>query len=71
MSTATDMLQKYLDAETALLQGQTVRWGDRQLTRANLVEIQQGRREWERRAASETRVTVGGSSTRFQTADFS
>lgn len=71
MSTATDMLQKYLDAETAILSGQTVRFGERLLTRANLIEVQQGRREWERKVSAETRIVGGGSAIRFQTPDFS
>jgi hypothetical protein len=70
MSTATAMLQTYLDAEAAILAGQTVRFGERQLTRANLAEVQAGRREWERKVASEQRVAAGGSSLRYQTPDF-
>lgn len=41
------MLTAYITAETALLKGQTVRHGDRLLTRANLEEVQAGRREWQ------------------------
>jgi hypothetical protein len=70
MSTATTMLQTYIDAEAAILAGQTVRFGERQLTRANLAEVQAGRREWERKVASEQRVAAGGSSLRYQTPDF-
>jgi len=55
MSTATDMLAKYLAAEAAILGGQSYRWGDRQLTRADLSMVQAGRREWERKAAAESR----------------
>jgi hypothetical protein len=58
MSTATDMLAKYLAAEAAILGGQVYKWGDRQLTRADLSMVQSGRREWERKAAAESR---GGS----------
>lgn len=72
MSTATDMLTRYLDAETQLLAGGIqVRFGDRQLTRANLPEIIAGRKEWERRVNNEQRLLAGGSSIRYQTADFS
>jgi hypothetical protein len=70
MSTATEMLQKYLDAETAILSGQTVRFGERLLTRANLIEVQQGRREWERKVATEQRLSKSGSPIRYQTPDF-
>ncbi|MGC1547233.1 MAG: hypothetical protein WA777_01785 [Rhodanobacter sp.] len=61
MSTATDMRDKYITAEAAILGGQSYRWGDRQLTRADLAQVQSGRREWERKAASEARGgdTVG------------
>lgn len=55
MSTATDMLAKYLAAEAAILGGQSYKWGDRQLTRADLAQVQAGRREWERKAAAEAR----------------
>lgn len=55
MSTATDMLAHYLSAEAAVLSGQIYRWGDRQLTRANLAEITAGRREWERKVVMEQR----------------
>lgn len=67
MSTATDMLAKYLAAETAILDGQEVRFGDRSLKMVNLPEIQQGRKEWEQRVAAETARTnhapmIGGMS---------
>jgi hypothetical protein len=55
MSTATDMLAHYLAAEAAILRGQKYRWGDRELTRADLAQVQAGRREWERKAAAEAR----------------
>lgn len=71
MTTATDMLQKYTAAEAAILDGQSVRFGERILTRANLIEVQQGRREWARAVDSEARAAVKASPTRFQVADFS
>ena len=71
MSTATDMLQKYLDAEAAILSGQSVRFGERMLTRADLDMVQKGRAEWERKVGAENRIAAGGSSTRYQAADFS
>jgi hypothetical protein len=55
MSTATDMRDKYIAAEAAILGGQSYRWGDRQLTRADLSMVQTGRREWERKANAEAR----------------
>jgi hypothetical protein len=60
MSTATDMRDKYIAAEAAILGGQSYRWGDRQLTRADLTQVQQGRREWERKAVAEARALNGG-----------
>lgn len=60
MSTTTDMRDAYIAAETAILTGQSYRWGDRYLTRADLVAIQTGRREWERKANVEARSNAGG-----------
>lgn len=70
MTTATEMLQKYIDAEAAILSGQSVRFGERILTMANLAEVQQGRREWERKSSSAVRLASSGPSVRFQTPDF-
>ena len=52
MSQATEMRDAYVAAEVAVLKGQSFRFGERQLTRADLVEIRAGRREWEARVAS-------------------
>lgn len=59
MSTATDMLAAYLAAEVAVLKGQSYRLGDRQLTRADLAEIQRGRQEWQRAVAAEQNTAAG------------
>lgn len=69
MSTATDMLAKYLAAESAVLKGQSFTLGGRQLTRANLPEIIAGRKEWERRVAQE-QAAADGVDSRFSVADF-
>lgn len=53
MSTATDMLAKYLAAEQAILSGKEHRWGDRALTMEDLAEIRKGRQEWETRVSNE------------------
>ena len=66
MSTATDMRAAYIAAETAILAGQAFTWGDRTLTRADLAQVQEGRREWERKVASEARGGRG-----YSLADFS
>jgi len=70
MSQATDLLQAYITAETAILAGQMVRFNGRILTRANLLEVQQGRREWQRRVASENQQAAGGGTIRYQVPDF-
>ncbi len=59
MSTATEMLAKYLAAEAALLVGKEVSFGDRRLRREDLAEIRAGRREWESRIAAEQRAANG------------
>jgi len=53
MSTATDMHAKYLAAEQAVLDGKTIKFGERMLGMEDLAEIRKGRQEWERKAASE------------------
>jgi len=64
MSTATDMLARYLAAEQAVLEGKTVKFGERLLGMEDLAEIRAGRQEWERKAASEAAGTsaprIGG-----------
>lgn len=47
--TAQTMLTAYLEAEVAILQGKSVRMGDRQLTREDLASVISGRKEWEAR----------------------
>ena len=53
MATASEMLQLYLDAEASVLKGQSVRMGDRMLTKADLAQIQAGRKEWQARVDRE------------------
>lgn len=53
--TASEMLAKYLAAEAAVLQGQTIMFEGRQVSRADLSTIREGRKEWEARVASERR----------------
>lgn len=65
MSQATDMLAAYIAAETAVLQGQQVRFGERFLGHADLAEIRAGRAEWQRKvnaeqASASGRSTFGG-----------
>jgi len=49
MSEASEMYTFYLNAEKKILGGQSVRFGDRLLTRADLAEVRKGRAEWERK----------------------
>lgn len=61
------MLEMYLTAEAAVLQGQSFRMGERQLNRADLAEIRAGRREWE---AKVNMQAMGGSRVSVSLADF-
>lgn len=67
MKTAKQMLDAYIAAEQAVLLGQTYRFGERQLTRADLAEIRAGRKEWQ---AAATRAASGGRRARWANADF-
>ncbi|MEB7099326.1 hypothetical protein NEM56_22015 [Escherichia coli] len=46
------MIQRYIDAEMAVLDGKSVTFNGQQMTMENLSEIRQGRQEWERRLAT-------------------
>lgn len=65
MSTATIMLGLYLDTETKILAGQSVKFGERTLTRADLPEVRAGRAEWERKAMAESSGGASHSLARF------
>jgi len=69
MSTATDMLALYIDAEKSVLKGKQVTFGDRTLGRENLQEIIKGRQEWQARVNAESARSKGGSSL-YSTVDF-
>lgn len=45
---AREMLQFYIDAEKAVLKGQSMTKDGRTWVRADLVEIRKGRKEWRR-----------------------
>lgn len=60
MTTAQEMVQKYMDAEMAVLEGRSVSFGGRSLTMENLSEIRKGRTEWERRASAQAQRLSGG-----------
>ena len=59
MSTATEMLAKYLAAESAVLSGKTVQLFGRSVGREDLAEVRAGRKEWESRVSAETTATAG------------
>lgn len=59
MSTATDMLARYMAAEAAILDGKEIRLGDRWLRTEDLVEVRKGRQEWEQRVAAEDAAAAG------------
>ena len=47
-----EMISRYLKAETDLLAGKNVMFGNRLLQRENLGEIRKGRQEWETKLAN-------------------
>jgi hypothetical protein len=49
---AHEMLEKYLEAEMALLDGKTIQWGNRLISRESLEFVRKGRQEWERKVAA-------------------
>ncbi|MDP3322650.1 MAG: hypothetical protein Q8S71_03785 [Hydrogenophaga sp.] len=53
MTQATDMLDKYIAAEQAILEGKSISFSGRTLSFENLQEIRAGRKEWEARVKSE------------------
>jgi hypothetical protein len=59
MTTSQQMVDLYIDAEKAVLDGRTVTLGGRTLTMENLQQIRAGRMEWERRAFAESRAASG------------
>lgn len=51
-STLEELLARYIQAETDLLAGKNVMWGNRMLQRESLSEIRKGRHEVEARLAA-------------------
>jgi hypothetical protein len=65
MTQAQTMLDKYIAAELAILDGKEVRFGERTLRMEDLAEVRRGRQEWEGRVTSANntaarRPTFGG-----------
>ena len=61
MTQAESMVQKYIEAEVAVLEGRSISFSGRTLTMENLSEIRAGRLLWERRVAAEQARTRGQS----------
>ncbi len=59
MSTATDMLEKYLTAEKAILEGKQVSFNGRTLAMESLEQVIAGRKEWQQKVAAETATAAG------------
>lgn len=59
MSYATEMRDRYIAAELAILDGQSYDFGGKRLTMADLQVVKDGRLEWERRVANEQRGRMG------------
>ncbi|EFC1623558.1 hypothetical protein [uncultured Escherichia sp.] len=49
-----NMIQRYRDAEMAVLEGKSVTFNGQQLTLESLSQIRAGRQEWERRLTAMT-----------------
>lgn len=65
MTQAESMVQKYIEAEVAVLEGRSVAFAGRTLTMENLSDIRAGRLQWERRVTAEqarARGQAGGHS---------
>lgn len=62
------MIQRYTEAEMAVLDGKSVTFNGQQMTMENLSEIRQGRQEWERRLAALI-TTTGASGTGWRGSD--
>lgn len=60
MTTAQQMLEKYMEAELAVLDGRSITFNGRTLTLVDLPQIRTGRQEWERRVNAETLAAMGG-----------
>jgi len=65
-----NMVDRYTEAELAVLQGKSITFNGQQMTMENLSEIRKGRKEWERKLASATAVAAGRSSGGFKLARF-
>ena len=58
---AQAMVDRYLEAEVAVLEGKEIIFAGRKQVMADLPQIRAGRLEWERRLAAQQNVALGGS----------
>lgn len=73
MTTAAEMLEKYITAETSILEGQSVTFNGRSYSMANLKEVQDGRKYWQKKVDMETasaNKVRSANGTRFSVARF-
>lgn len=54
------MIDRYLEAELAVLEGKEITFNGRKQVMADLPQIRAGRLEWERRLASQKTALSGG-----------
>lgn len=59
MSTETEMLAKYLEAERAILEGKQISFQGRTMGMEDLDKVIAGRKEWERRVAGQENASAG------------
>ena len=57
---AQTMVDRYLEAELAVLEGKEIIFAGRKQVMADLPQIRAGRLEWERRLAVQQNAAVGG-----------
>ncbi|WP_284973971.1 hypothetical protein [Atlantibacter hermannii] len=65
-----NMVDRYTEAELAVLQGKSITFNGQQMTMENLSEIRKGRQEWERKLASATAAASGRCSGGYKLARF-
>lgn len=53
------MVQRYVEAEIAVIAGKSITFNGQQMSYENLSEIRKGRQEWERRLADSDRQSLG------------
>jgi hypothetical protein len=60
------MIQRYAEAEMAVLDGKSIKFNGQEMTMENLSEIRKGRQEWERRLSSLNNSAGGGLATNWR-----